>query len=120
MIFFPTRVSKLKDPQDPSGKRILQEDPTSSTPKSAPVLFEAINKNGLVIFLIVSPDPDSDFLIRSSIIIIIQANVATGLINLSIQTMYTPDAKAMLILAGYMFGICLFAWIFRSRRIWAI
>ena len=57
MIFFPTRISKLKDPSDPSGKRILQEDPTTSTPKSAPVLLEAINKNGLVIFLLVSPDP---------------------------------------------------------------
>lgn len=57
MIFFPTRISKLKDPSDPSGKRILQEDPTTSTPKSAPALLEAINKNGLVIFLAVSPNP---------------------------------------------------------------
>jgi hypothetical protein len=57
MIFFPTRISKLKDPSDPSGKRILQEDPTTSTPKSAPTLLEAINKNGLVIFLLVSPNP---------------------------------------------------------------
>ena len=55
MIFFPTRISKLKDPSDPSGKRILQEDPTASTSKSAPALLEAINKNGLVVFLIVSP-----------------------------------------------------------------
>ena len=54
MVFFPTRVSKLKDPSDPSGKRILQEDPTTSTPKSAPALLEALNRNGLVIFLVVS------------------------------------------------------------------
>ncbi|KAG8216125.1 GWT1-domain-containing protein [Butyriboletus roseoflavus] len=97
MIFFPTRISKLKDPSDPSGKKILQEDPTTSTPKSAPVLLEAINKNGLVIFFV--------------------ANVATGLINLSIQTMYTPNAEAMLILIVYSFGTCMFAWIFRNRRI---
>jgi len=100
MIFFPTRISKLKDPSDPSGKRILQEDPTTSTPKSAPTLLEAINKNGLVIFLL--------------------ANVATGLVNLSIQTMYTPKAKAMLILIGYSFGTCMFAWIFCNRRIWTM
>ncbi|KAF8128591.1 GWT1-domain-containing protein [Boletus edulis] len=98
MIFFPTRISKLRDPSDPSGKRILQEDPMTSTPKLAPPLLEAINKNGLVIFLV--------------------ANVATGLVNLSIQTMYTPNAKAMFILNAYSFGICLFAWIFRNRRIW--
>ena len=55
MIFFPSRISKLKDPSDPSGKRILQEDPTTSTPKAAPALFEAINKNGLAIVLVVSP-----------------------------------------------------------------
>lgn len=56
IIFFPTRISRLKDPSDPSGKSILQEDPTTSTPKSAPALLEAINKNGLVIFLLVSPN----------------------------------------------------------------
>ncbi|KAG9308307.1 GWT1-domain-containing protein [Chiua virens] len=100
MTFFPTRISKLKDPSDPSGKRILQEDPTTSTPKSAPALLEAVNKNGLVVFL--------------------AANVATGLINVSIQTMYTPNVQAMCILLGYSFGTCLFAWIFRKRRIWAI
>ncbi|KAF8558649.1 GWT1-domain-containing protein [Imleria badia] len=100
MIFFPTRISKLKDPSDPSGKRILQEDPTTSTPQSAPALFEAINRNGLAIFLV--------------------ANVATGLINLSVQTMYTPNVNAMLILIGYSFGTCLFAWIFRNMRIWTM
>ncbi|KAH0831252.1 GWT1-domain-containing protein [Lanmaoa asiatica] len=98
MIFFPTHLSKLKDPSDPSGKRILQEDPTTSTPKSAPALFDAINKNGLIIFLI--------------------ANVVTGLINLLFYTMYTPNPEAMLILMGYSFGTCMFAWIFRKRRIW--
>ncbi|KAI9567728.1 GWT1-domain-containing protein [Boletus coccyginus] len=100
MIFFPTRISKLKDPSDPSGKRILQEDPTTSTPKSAPALLEAINKNGLVVFLV--------------------ANVATGVINLSFRTMYTPNATAMMILIGYSFGTCMFAWIFRNRRIWTM
>ena len=60
MIFFPTRTSKLKDPLDPLGKRILQEDPTASTSNSAPALLEAINKNGLVIFLIVSSLPSAN------------------------------------------------------------
>ncbi|KAF8843467.1 GWT1-domain-containing protein [Paxillus ammoniavirescens] len=98
MLFFPTRISKLKDPSDPSGKRILHED-TSKT-KSAPALLEALNKNGLVIFLV--------------------ANVATGLVNLSFPTMYTSSGKAMLILTGYSFGVSIFAWIFRNRRIWKI
>ncbi|KIJ64800.1 hypothetical protein HYDPIDRAFT_111404 [Hydnomerulius pinastri MD-312] len=98
MLFFPTRLSKLKDPSDPSGKRILQEDPTSSHAKSAPALLEAMNKNSLVLFLL--------------------ANVATGIINLYTPTMYTPNGKAMLILGGYAFGVSAFAWLFRGRRIW--
>lgn len=57
MIFFPARISKVRDPSDPSGKRILQEDPTASTSNSAPALLEAINRNGLATFLVVSPLP---------------------------------------------------------------
>ncbi|KIK98871.1 hypothetical protein PAXRUDRAFT_133223 [Paxillus rubicundulus Ve08.2h10] len=100
MLFFPTRISKLRDLSDPSGKRILREDTETSKTKSAPALLEALNKNGLVIFLV--------------------ANVATGLINLSFPTMYMSSEKAMLILTGYSFGVSVFAWIFRNRRIWKI
>ncbi|KAF9238094.1 GWT1-domain-containing protein [Melanogaster broomeanus] len=98
MLFFPTRILKIKDPSEPSGKRILQEDPMTPMTKSAPALLEALNHNGLVIFL--------------------AANVATGLVNLSIATMYVSNGKAMLILTGYSFGVSVFAWIFRNRRIW--
>ncbi|KAF9224938.1 GWT1-domain-containing protein [Gyrodon lividus] len=98
MLFFPARISKLKDPSDPSGKRILQEDPTTSRTKFAPALLEALNKNGLATFLL--------------------ANVATGLVNLSFPTMYTSNGKAVLILTGYSFGVSVFAWSFRNRRLW--
>ncbi|KAI6041480.1 GWT1-domain-containing protein [Pisolithus marmoratus] len=96
MLFFPTRVSHVKDSSDPNGRRVMLDE--SSTGNRAPLLLEAINKNSLVIFLI--------------------ANVATGLINLSVKTMYTSDGKAMLILGGYAYCLCAFAWIFRSRRLW--
>ncbi|KZS96987.1 hypothetical protein SISNIDRAFT_477615 [Sistotremastrum niveocremeum HHB9708] len=63
----------------------------------APVLLEAINKNGLILFLL--------------------ANVATGLINLSVQTMYTSNSKAFLILILYSFVIAIVAWYTRHRRL---
>ncbi|CAE6337722.1 unnamed protein product [Rhizoctonia solani] len=43
-------------------------------------LLEAINLNGLALFLV--------------------ANIATGLVNMTIPTMYTPDGQAMLVLFG--------------------
>lgn len=96
MFFFPTRISCVKDSSDPTGKRFVLEECFAGN--RAPPLLEAINKNSLIIFLI--------------------ANVATGLINLSIKTMYTSSGKAMLILGGYAYGLCAFAWFFRSRRLW--
>ncbi|KAH0591190.1 hypothetical protein H2248_001282 [Termitomyces sp. 'cryptogamus'] len=62
-----------------------------------PPLFEAINKNGLVLFLV--------------------ANVATGLVNLVIPTMYTPDPWAMIILGVYSLVLSSFAWLFRDKRL---
>ncbi|KAI0073556.1 hypothetical protein K474DRAFT_1686168 [Panus rudis PR-1116 ss-1] len=64
----------------------------------APMLLEAINKNGLVLFLL--------------------ANVATGLINLTIQTMYVKDGWAMVILTLYSFALCAVAWSCRGRKLW--
>ncbi|KAI1795530.1 GWT1-domain-containing protein [Ganoderma leucocontextum] len=61
-------------------------------------LLEAINKNGLVLFLL--------------------ANVATGLINLSMQTMYASDWSAMVVLTLYSFGVSAVAWACRYRKIW--
>lgn len=92
MFFFPRRVSRLKDTSDPTGKRLMGEEGSHT-----PILLEAINANSLVIFLV--------------------ANIATGLINFSLKTMYTADGKAILILSGYGFGICGFAWLFRNRRL---
>ncbi|KAM5533211.1 hypothetical protein V8D89_013167 [Ganoderma adspersum] len=61
-------------------------------------LLEAINKNGLVLFLL--------------------ANVATGLINLSMQTMYASDWAAMTVLTLYSVGVSAVAWACRHRQIW--
>ncbi|KAF5384964.1 hypothetical protein D9615_001166 [Tricholomella constricta] len=98
MCFFPSRSvysqkSKLKVPVDiaidhPSRQQQMQ---------SPPPLLEALNKNSLVLFLV--------------------ANVATGLINLTIPTMYTSDFWAMLILSAYAFGVCGVAWTVRGRRV---
>jgi glucosaminylphosphatidylinositol acyltransferase len=64
---------------------------------STPPLLEAINKNGLIIFLL--------------------ANVATGIINLAIPTVHTPDLIAFAILSVYTFSLSLFAWSFRNVRL---
>ena len=47
-----------------------------------------------------------------------QANVATGLINLSMQTMYMSDWAAMLVLSLYSAGLSAVAWACRHRKIW--
>jgi len=49
-----------------------------------------------------------------------QANVATGAVNLSMRTMYTSDGRAMGVLAAYTFGVCVFAWAVRGRRVWRL
>jgi phosphatidylinositol glycan class W len=64
---------------------------------SVPPLLEAINSNGLVVFL--------------------AANVLTGLINLSMRTMWARDSMALLVLTGYSLVTCLIAWTLRNRRL---
>ncbi|KIK39530.1 hypothetical protein CY34DRAFT_808155 [Suillus luteus UH-Slu-Lm8-n1] len=96
MVFFPTRTSKIRDPTDPSGKRLLVEE--KGPKSSAPALLEAINKNAFILFLL--------------------SNVATGLINLNIQTMFVSDMKAMCLLCAYSMGMCVFAWLCRRKRLW--
>lgn len=96
MVFFPTRTSKIRDPTDPSGKRLLIEE--KGPKSSAPVLLEAINKNAFILFLL--------------------SNVATGLINLKIQTMFVGNMKAMCLLCAYSMGMCVFAWLCRRKRLW--
>ncbi|KAF9987665.1 Glucosaminyl phosphatidylinositol (GlcN-PI) nositol acylation protein [Modicella reniformis] len=51
---------------------------------------EAINRNGLAIFLV--------------------ANLLTGLVNLSIQTLYSSDSHALAILIAYMGTVSALAW----------
>jgi phosphatidylinositol glycan class W len=113
MVFFPTRTSKIRDPSDPSGKRLLVEE--KGPKSSAPALLEAINKNAFILFLLVRlayitciwrPDIDT------------QSNVATGMINLNIQTMFVGNVKAMCLLCAYSMGMCVFAWLCRRKRLW--
>ncbi|KAI9438149.1 GWT1-domain-containing protein [Lactarius indigo] len=70
------------------------------SPMPAPPLLEAINQNSLAVFLL--------------------ANVATGAVNLSMRTMYASDGRAMGVLAAYAFGVCVFAWAVRGRRVWKL
>lgn len=62
-----------------------------------PSLLDAINKNGFIIFLV--------------------ANIATGLINLLVPTMYIADPWAVVILSAYAAVLCMIAWVLRERRL---
>ncbi|KAI1294507.1 Glucosaminyl phosphatidylinositol (GlcN-PI) nositol acylation protein [Mortierella claussenii] len=59
-------------------------------PLTCPPLLEAVNRNGLAVFLV--------------------ANVLTGLVNLSIKTLYTPTWQALAILTAYMATVSALAW----------
>ena len=61
-----------------------------------PPLLEAINKNGLAVFL--------------------AANLLTGLINVSIRTMYVSDRMAIIVLVAYSSVLCSIAWVGRGLR----
>ncbi|EJD51891.1 GWT1-domain-containing protein [Auricularia subglabra TFB-10046 SS5] len=71
--------------------------PPPTRPAQAPVLLEAINRNGLLFFLL--------------------ANLCTGVVNLSIRTMYAGTTLAMVVLSSYSVAICYVAWISRGRRL---
>ncbi|KAI9459321.1 GWT1-domain-containing protein [Russula earlei] len=77
-----------------SGTTIAMAGPS---PMPAPPLLEAINRNSLAVFLL--------------------ANVATGVVNLSMQTMYASDRRAMCVLSAYALFLCAFAWAVRERRL---
>ncbi|KAL1948259.1 hypothetical protein VTO73DRAFT_12334 [Trametes versicolor] len=107
LFFFPSPMSKSV--YSPTSKLKVHPDPDvlkatrhmrgrELSGGSAPALLEAVNKNGLVLFLL--------------------ANVATGLINLSMPTMYMSDLSAMLVLSLYGLGISAIAWSCRHRRLW--
>ncbi|CAG8443742.1 23675_t:CDS:2 [Dentiscutata erythropus] len=57
--------------------------------RNLPMIIEAVNSNGLAVFLL--------------------ANLLTGLVNLSIRTLFVNDSLAGCILAGYMFIIVVIA-----------
>ncbi|EIW79576.1 GWT1-domain-containing protein [Coniophora puteana RWD-64-598 SS2] len=98
LYFFPAHTSKVKDPTDPTGKTVLREKLSAEGALGgAPALFEAINKNGMAVFLL--------------------ANVATGVVNLSLQTMYASDSVAMGVLSVYSIGVCGVAWVFRGKKL---
>ncbi|KAG0018160.1 Glucosaminyl phosphatidylinositol (GlcN-PI) nositol acylation protein, partial [Podila clonocystis] len=64
-------------------------------PLTCPPLLEAVNRNGLAVFLV--------------------ANVLTGLVNMTVQTLYTPDMKALGILVAYMTVVTGLAWVWQVR-----
>lgn len=65
--------------------------------QAVPPLLEAVNTNGLAVFLV--------------------ANVLTGLVNVSMQTMYLDARTSMLVLVGYSVAVCALAWVGRSVRL---
>ncbi|KAH9921820.1 GWT1-domain-containing protein [Fomitopsis serialis] len=105
LAFFASPLSKST--YSPYSKLKVQHDPVMlkkddrhghTVEGSAPALLDAINKNGLALFLL--------------------ANLATGVVNLSMKTMYASDAVAMAVLSAYALAICGVAWVFRNRRLW--
>ncbi|KAA1475282.1 GWT1-domain-containing protein [Dentipellis sp. KUC8613] len=94
-VYSPT--SKLKVPAETASASALLAPPPAV---QAPPLLEAINRNGLPIFLL--------------------ANMATGVVNLSMETMYASDAVAMGVLTLYAVAVCAVAWWTRDRRLWKL
>ncbi|KAJ7656693.1 GWT1-domain-containing protein [Mycena rosella] len=74
--------------------------PPPAVPPAAPPLLAAINTNGLPLFLL--------------------ANAGTGLVNLSMRTMYAGTATAMGVLGLYALVVCVVAWRFRRTRVWRL
>jgi phosphatidylinositol glycan class W len=67
------------------------------TSPACPPLLETINANGLPIFL--------------------AANLLTGLVNVSMRTMYASWYTAMGVLLAYSMGLCVIFWTMRGWRL---
>ncbi|KAJ7226797.1 GWT1-domain-containing protein [Mycena pura] len=102
MIFYPLPVPKPKITSPPSpASRYYSPTPTPPpSPIYTPPLLEAINKNSLLLFLL--------------------ANVGTGLVNVSMQTMYAETATSMGVLTLYALAFCCVAWALRQTRVWRL
>ncbi|KAK4705071.1 glucosaminylphosphatidylinositol acyltransferase, partial [Phenoliferia sp. Uapishka_3] len=87
-----------------SSATLLSDSDSSTSPNavpipstSAPAIFDAINRNSLVVFLV--------------------ANLLTGLVNVSMQSMYASDLLALVVLLLYC-GACVgAAWALRKKRL---
>jgi phosphatidylinositol glycan class W len=79
------------------GYLVLEITLFSSGGVPVPSLLEAVNNNGLAVFL--------------------AGNVMTGLINLSMRTMYASDTAAVIILIAYSGALCGIAWLGRGVRL---
>jgi phosphatidylinositol glycan class W len=93
---------------------LLDVSDPEDTNQEVPVLLNAINKNGLLFFLVVSTS-SLPTILHNHQINYFQANVLTGLVNLSVQTMYSSDDVAMGCLTVYMAVLCGLAWVVRRR-----
>ncbi|KAJ6485686.1 GWT1-domain-containing protein [Mycena sanguinolenta] len=94
MFFYPAAAVSKKFKPPPT--HIL----ATTFAARAPPLLEAINKNALPLFLL--------------------ANILTGVVNLSIQTMYASAAVSMSVLSLYSLVVCGLAWQLRETRLWRL
>lgn len=85
-ILLPVKYLQLEEQQERRSAEELVFLPLT------PRLFDLINDHSFALFLL--------------------ANLLTGGVNMSVQTMYASDSKAMVILAGYMLACCgLLVWV---------
>ncbi|KAJ7450043.1 GWT1-domain-containing protein [Mycena galericulata] len=103
MLFFPPAVASKRKGKSveasPASSYFAPEAaPPPPTRARAPPLLEAVNKNALPLFLL--------------------ANVGTGLVNLSMRTMYASVGASMGVLGVYALVMCGLAWALRGVRVW--
>lgn len=49
--------------------------------------------------------------------IVPQANLLTGVVNLSVESIYVPNLKATLVLIAYLGAVTVIAWVLKNRRL---
>jgi phosphatidylinositol glycan class W len=81
---------------------------------AVPELLNAINKNGMMVFLAVSTACDA---VRLDADCPGQANLMTGAINLRVRTLEVPDPTAVCLLAVYLIAVCGTAWKVRGVKL---